>query len=515
MAHVLANDLRAAVLQAALEGKLTSRCKSDSDISESIHLIKCDIERKLKKKEIKKLPSYEQIAKDEWDRIPQGWRAVKLGQISYFISKGTTPRGGNVSYCEGGVGFLRAENIAGYDKLNLQNLKYISQETNDTFLQRSILKEHDILITIAGTLGRTGLVKKEDLPLNTNQAVSIVRTYPEYLDLRYIVMAINAPSIQKSFLDLTRTTAIPNLTLEIISNILIPLPPIEEQARIVAKVDEIMAKIDEYEKSEKKLEKLEKEFPEDMKASLLQAAMQGKLTEQHPEEEGYAIDLLNQIQEEKKHLVKEGKIKKQIKKQPKTKPIMEDEIPFDIPENWEWVRLCDLAKTNDTDSFSDGPFGSNLKREHQINKPEVRIIQLSNIGQNGWNDKNVKYTSFNHLKEISRCEVHPGDFVIAKMMPAGRTIIVPELGTQICLGSDAMKFVPSNKLNKKYLLIAMRSPVFLNQVYTGVHGITRVRTSLKKVKKYLVPLPPLSEQQRIVEKLDKLIPLCDELIGDK
>jgi type I restriction enzyme S subunit len=126
---------------------------------------------------------------------------------------------------------------------------------------------------------------------------------------------------------------------------------------------------------------------------------------------------------------------------------IEDELPFEIPDSWEWCRLSFLGKNSDVNSFADGPFGSNLKKEHQILQPEVRIIQLSNIGEDGWKNKNVKYTSYEHLKTISRCEVNPGDFVIAKMMPAGRTIKMPYLGTKACLGSDAIKFVPTEKIN--------------------------------------------------------------------
>lgn len=99
MPHVLAQDLRNAVLQAALEGKLTSRSESDSDINETLAVITADIGKKLKAKEIKKLPAFSPVTNEEWDTVPDGWQAVKLGQISYFISKGTTPRGGNVAYC--------------------------------------------------------------------------------------------------------------------------------------------------------------------------------------------------------------------------------------------------------------------------------------------------------------------------------------------------------------------------------------------------------------------------------
>ena len=189
---------------------------------------------------------------------------------------------------------------------------------------------------------------------------------------------------------------------------------------------------------------------------------------------------------------------------------VEDELPFEIPDNWMWVRLEELGKTQDTDSFADGPFGTNLKREHYVNKPEVRIIQLSNIGDDGWKDDNIKYTSYEHLKTISRCEVNPGDFVIAKMMPAGRTIMIPKLNTKICLGSDSVKFVPTNYINKQYLLYAMKSNMFIAQVYKETHGITRVRTSLGKLKKYFLPIPPLNEQQRILNKIRELEPLIEK-----
>ena len=186
-----------------------------------------------------------------------------------------------------------------------------------------------------------------------------------------------------------------------------------------------------------------------------------------------------------------------------------DEIPFDIPESWEWVRIEALAKTSGTESFADGPFGSNLKKEHQIDKPEVRIIQLSNLGEFGWRNDNIKYTSYEHLKTIARCEVEPGNFVIAKMMPAGRTVIVPDLGTKICLGSDAIKFVPHPIIYEMYLYYAMHSDMFLNQVSAESHGVTRIRTSLNKLKTYILPIPPISEQHRIVAKIEELLPYIE------
>ena len=263
-----------------------------------------------------------------------------------------------------------------------------------------------------------------------------------------------------------------------------------------------------------------------LKNSILQMAVQGKLVPQDPSDEPASV-LLQRIKAEKQELIKAGKIKKDKKSSEifrgasrnlpyayceqigKEIRDISDEIPFEIPESWEWVRIEYLAKSSGTESFADGPFGSNLKKEHQIVTPEVRIIQLSNLGEFGWRNDNVKYTSYEHLKTISRCEVEPGNFVIAKMMPAGRTVIVPDLGTKICLGSDAIKFVPHPLIYNMYLYYAMHSDMFLNQVSAESHGVTRIRTSLNKLKTYFIPIPPLSEQHRIVAKIEELLPYIE------
>ena len=245
--------------------------------------------------------------------------------------------------------------------------------------------------------------------------------------------------------------------------------------------------------------------PEQLRASILQYAMEGKLVKQDPNDEP-ASELIQKIKSQRTRLAKESKIKKS-KKLPL---ITDDEKPFDIPDNWEWARLNDLSE-NVQYPFADGPFGSNLKKEHYTDKKEVRIIQLSNIGERGWRDANHRYTTFEHLKDIKRSEVEAGDIVIAKMMPAGRAIIVPQhLEKKFVLSSDAVKFVPNKLLYKDFLYFAINSSVFKSQVDAEVQGITRKRTSLTKVKKYILPIPPLEEQKRIVAKIEKLLPLVDE-----
>lgn len=237
---------------------------------------------------------------------------------------------------------------------------------------------------------------------------------------------------------------------------------------------------------------------EKLRKKILDLAMRGKLVPQDSQDEPASV-LLEKIKEEKAQLIKEKKIKK-------SKPlpeITEEEKPFEIPESWEWVRLGEVAK-NELYSMADGPFGSNLKKDHYTLSQEVRIIQLSNIGEDGWRNENKKYTTFDHLKEISRSEVKSGDIVIAKMMPAGRAIIVPDIEKKYVLSSDAVKFIPDTRIFKPYMLHLINSPVFKKQVQSDLQGSTRPRTSITKLKNILCPLPPLAEQKRIVTKIEEI-----------
>jgi len=185
--------------------------------------------------------------------------------------------------------------------------------------------------------------------------------------------------------------------------------------------------------------------------------------------------------------------------------VPEDEQPYEVPDNWVWTRFGFLAI-----DMADGPFGSNLKREHYTEKKEVRIIQLSNIGENGWKGEHRKYTTYEHAKTISRSIVNTGDIVIAKMMPAGRAIKVPDEEKAYILSSDAVKFIPKNFVNTDYLLYAINSSDFRNQISSETQGITRARTSIGKMKTYAFPLPPLTEQQRIVDRIESLFKKLDQ-----
>ncbi|RDY21172.1 restriction endonuclease subunit S [Criibacterium bergeronii] len=246
--------IKSKILDLAIRGELVPQDPNDEPASVLLDRIRAEKEELIKAGKIKRDKKESVIFKGEdnsyYENLPSNWALTSLGMISKVITKGTTPRGGNVSYTSSGIGFLRAENILGYDKLNLDNLKYVDDKTHTGFLKRSILESNDILITIAGTLGRTAIVTESALPLNTNQAVALVRLVTtKFVNIKYLIYAINSSKIKKDLLHQEVAMAIPNLSLENIYDCKIPLPPIEEQNRISEVIDKIFVVLDIIEQS--------------------------------------------------------------------------------------------------------------------------------------------------------------------------------------------------------------------------------------------------------------------------
>ena len=244
------DNIKSKILDLAIRGKLVPQDSNDEPASVLLERIRAEKEELIKQGKIKRNKKESVIFKGSdnsyYQDLPSNWIKIRLSTISEIITKGTTPRGGKVAYSQSGIGFLRAENIAGYDKLDLSNLNYVDEESHNNYLKRSILKENDILITIAGTLGRTAIVPQQALPLNTNQAVAIVRLVNNRLiNVKYLVFALNSPIIKSDLLAKSVDMAIPNLSLENIADCNISLPPLVEQKRIVDEIEKIFAILDD------------------------------------------------------------------------------------------------------------------------------------------------------------------------------------------------------------------------------------------------------------------------------
>lgn len=513
-------QLKNSILQWAIQGKLVPQNPKDEPASKLLERIaesrnesslslpkgtaKGTKSKDLKKKTSKNPPSriyrengvwYEQIGtatpKDISDEIPfeipENWAWCRLGEMGNTIT-GSTPSKLNPEYIGSDIPFLSPGDISLLNKIisyDSQGLSLLGKSVARPVPPQTILQ-----VCIGGSIGKCAVVDRE---VCFNQQINAITL--EEIDYKYVYEVLQSKIFQDLMKSKSTGTATPIINKGAWDLLMFPLPPLAEQKRIVAKLEQVLPLAEEYGAAQEQLDKLNKELPEALKKSILQEAIQGKLVPQNPKDEPASV-LLAKIRKEKESLVKQGKLKK---KDLEITPIDDDEIPFELPTGWIWARFEDLSLDS-----ADGPFGSNLKKEHYTDKKEVRIIQLSNISENGWRDLNTKYTSFEHLKNISRSEAFPGDIIIAKMMPAGRAIICPDMDKKYVLSSDAVRFDFSNLLYKKYLYWAINSTVVKDQVYSEVQGITRVRTSLSKLRTYLIPVPPLAEQKRIVAKLEQL-----------
>jgi type I restriction enzyme S subunit len=286
--------------------------------------------------------------------------------------------------------------------------------------------------------------------------------------------------------------AITRITLRMIQEWLIPVPPIEEQRRIAEKVDLLLPKIKEYGKAQDALNKLNAELPERLKKSILQEAIEGRLVPQDPNDEPASV-LLDKIRQEKAQLVKAGKLKK---KDLIETPISEDEIPFEIPDSWEWAKLGDVTE------IARGGSPRPIK-EYLTNAPNgLNWIKI------GDTDKGGKY--INSCKEKIKPEglkktrmVHPGDFLLTNSMSFGRPYITNIEG---CIHDGWLMISPyAGVFDQSFLFYVLSSAFAHKQFNDKVAGAVVQNLNSDKVADSIIPLPPLAEQHRIVKKLEQLL----------
>ena len=279
--------------------------------------------------------------------------------------------------------------------------------------------------------------------------------------------------------------------------IVFPLPPIAEQKRIVAKIEELLPYIDHYEQAWGKLEQLNSRFPEDMKKALLQYAIQGKLVEQRPEE-GTGEELFAQIQAEKQRLIQAGKIKKE-KPLPE---ITEDEKPFDIPEGWKWCRLGSILY-----KLTDGTHST-----PSYTTTGIPFLSVKDMSSGKLNFSSCKFISNIEHKELySRCNPEYGDLLLTKVGSTGIPVIVDTDKPFSLFVSVALLKFNQHLVYNRFLQILINSPMVQLQVTDNTRGVGNKNWVMRDIANTIIVLPPLAEQKRIVEKLEQLLPLCDLL----
>ncbi len=481
-----AQQLRNSILQQAIQGKLVPQDPNDEPASVLLQRIRKEKERlvkegKLKKKDLESKPIEENEIPFE---IPESWEWCRLKEAVY--NHGQKVPDNRFSYID--IGSIDNNRQRLNEKENIIEAKDAPSRA------RRIVKKDDIVYsTVRPYLHNVAIVDKifsEEPIASTGFAVfsCFNGVYNKFL-FYYLL----SPEFDKyaNDGDNAKGVAYPAINDEKLYKAIIPLPPLAEQRRIVAKIEELMPLVERYGKAQQALDQLNESLPARLRQSILQEAIQGRLVPQDPKEEP-ASELLKRIRKEKEQLVKEGKLKK---KDLESKPIEEDEIPFEVPESWEWVRLGFAAQ------IARGGSPRPIKDYLTESSDGINWIKI------GDTDKGGKY--INSCKEKIKPEglkksrkVHPGDFLLTNSMSYGRPYITNIEG---CIHDGWLVISPfASVFEQSYLYYVLSSPFAFNQFSGRVAGAVVQNLNSDKVADSIVPLPPLSEQKRIVAKVEEL-----------
>lgn len=479
---MIAEKLRKAVLQAAIQGKLTEQLPEDGDARDLLKEIQQEKARLVKEGKVKKEPLLPPIKEEDIPfEIPLNWVWCRLGELIELIS-GQDMQSHFYHTANSGVPYITGASNFSNGQLTINRY---------TGKPKSIAYQGDLLLTCKGTVGEMAFLNEEKVHIArqvmaVRKIVGVNLSYIQ-LFLSYYVYELNA--LAKSM--------IPGISRSSVLFAMVPLPPLAEQLRIIEKSENIQLEITKLEADESKLEALQKAFPKQLKNAILQAAIQGNLTEQLPED-GDARDLLKQIQQEKASLVKAGKLKRENL----LASITEDEIPFDIPDNWAWVRLADCCDMNT---------GNSIPKHTKEYKYSIKIDGLPYIAtkdvsfDNSIDYENGVYIPFGE----PNFRVAPQNSILLCIEggSAGRKIGI--IDQDVCFGNKLCKFEPITII-PKLIFYYLQSSAFQSQFVSEMTGIIG-GVGVNRIKNLPIPIPPIEEQQRIVDRMDQLLPLCEKL----
>ena len=481
-------ELKNSILQRAIEGKLVEQKAEEGSGEELYKVIQAEKKKLIKEGKIKKQKALPEITEDEMPfEIPESWKWVRLGNIVSLLGDGLH---GTPKYdINGSYYFINGNNLVDGKIFITDRTKKVNE--NEWEKYKKPLDDSSVLVSINGTIGNLSFYNSEKVVLGKS-ACYFNLVFP---DLKYYIYYVlkSAYFLKHANKNATGTT-IKNVSLKVMRELVIPIPPLNEQKRIVEKIEELMLLVEAYEESWKRLEELNKKFPEDMKKSLLQEAIKGKLVEQRAEE-GTGEELFKTIQAEKKKLIKEGKIKKQ-----KALPeITEDEIPFEIPGSWKWVRLGEIAEwgAGSTPSRSNPKFYGG----------EIPWLKTGDLNDSYITDVPEHITDL--ALNSTSLKLNPVNSVLIAMYGAtiGKLGILkkPMTTNQACCACQPINGIYN--LYLFYFLMASR-----RRLTKMAEGGAQPNISRTKIISVTMPLPPLNEQKRIVERLEELLPLCDQLM---
>ena len=515
-----AQQLKNSILQMAVQGKLVPQDSADEPASVLLERIRAEKEKLIKEGKIKKeknpsvifrgsdnLP-YEKVGKevrciaDEIPfEIPDAWEWIHLQDVAH-VNGGMAFK--SVDFSQIGTRVIR---ISDFNENGFVNKKIVRHPYSEIYSPYLLEIKNIILCMTGGTVGKSLFIKELSEPMMTNQRVATIKIFGALEE--YVNMVILSPMTQCVITDSKNSTN-DNISMDTINKFWIPLPPLAEQKRIVAKIEELLPHIEEYGKAESKVSKLNAEFPEKLKKSILQWAIQGKLVPQNPDDEPASV-LLERIRAEKAKLIKEGKIKKDknesiifrrdnshYEKLNGIERCIDDEIPFEIPDSWEWVRLRNIFNV------------VSARRVHQADWrssgiPFYRAREIALLAENGYveNELFIDEKLFQTFAKDGIPSV--GDLMITAVGTLGKCYIVKEKDHFYYKDASVICFENFARISAEYIQNLLNSPYMVETIKSASTGTTVGTITMVKANEYLIPLPPLAEQQRIVEAIESVL----------
>lgn len=468
-----AQQLKDSIIQYAISGKILSNSFEDGlDIFNFVEEIKKD-ELNLKESDM----PFE---------LPNNWRWSFLGDVME-IARGGSPRPikSFITDSKDGVNWIKIGDTTKGNKY----ITHTSQKIKPEGVSKSrYVKKGDFLLSNSMSFGRPYIL---DIDGCIHDGWLVLSQKKEVFNKNFLFYLLSSKMVFYQFTSQVSGAVVNNLNAEKVRKTLVPIPPLEVQAKITKKIEDLLQVINRLESSQDELKKLQIAFPNKLENSILHSAIQGKLVEQDPNDEP-AAELLEQFYEKKEKLISE----KVIKKEKTILPITEEEIPFDIPESWEWIRISEICRVNPKNQLED--------------EKEAGFIPMKLIEDGLVNNHSYETKKWGEIKK-GYTHFQSGDIVIAKITPCFENLksaIIKDLPNTTGAGTTELFVLRPylSKVDKNYLLWLFKSPYFVKggvSSFSGTAGQQRIsRTFLEN---FLVPLPPINEQKKIVEKINKFI----------
>lgn len=461
-----AEQLRNSILQEAISGRLVPQDPNDEPASELLARIREEKARLVKEGKLKKKDLVETPITDEEKpfEIPSSWEWVRYQDIAdCALGKTKNPNQVEGELCQ----YLCSINVY-WDSVRLNVLKEML--FSDTDKQKYSVEKGDMLICEGGDAGRSAIYEGNISPIYYQNALHRVRFYGG-ICTRFFLYQMELYKKTGLLTDHIKGETIQHFVSTKLLNLPIPLPPLAEQKRIVAKLEELLPIVEQYGKAQKELDELNAALPSRLRQSILQEAISGTLVPQDENDEPVSSSAI----------------------------IPEDDIPFEIPSTWTWVTMKDCAKIIGGYAFP----SASIKGDKGI-----RVIRISDISEKGFVNKSV--VRYNGSDNLEKFKVQPQDILIAMTGgTVGKSLFVKEMDEDMLL-NQRVAIIRNNGQYAPYLDMVVKSP-HIKSFINDKKNSTNDNISMDDIKNFLVPLPPLAEQARIIAKIEELFAEIDKL----